>query len=1338
MSSWETPRRDLAPHAIPPSQRPAALSQDVTNRSLSFTPDAGFMSPNRAPTAGYSSNPSSRPKPPLRPFHLLGFTPFGAFCLRCKIPVCSSKGQLKRHLTKHPEVTYGDYGVDNFISFAIREVEKLKLRDPSEYLIGCAFSGFSCKRCGMCFIRRDNGVRHTRGKKNTVCSVSDLVIEDISQTICGRLAPATASAPALPKGADIPYLTTADWLEQYVPGDEKVSVYNAIYHPVTLLGDNADTTISLFVDSWCNPPEESEGQLADLLQLAKTWLFERARLDTALVPANYRAAIQVFEGQEVGEVAINFTYNFRHFETNLSPELAYMLCFAWRRSTALARFKNNYDWLRRNRFFVPQILHALFVEESPNYLVQPTIVLYVLSRSFRKTGEGLKMIKCDLTASQTAASVSLLRASTCGVLVSIPNDADLYAPGIVKQVRSCRNINVLCTHTRHMKEMNARKGTSRMKTVSDDGTVAVENYEFTRDVWSKLIPSIFQTCQSLLEKLIIGDDWIKVLDSSTPVSVQVLNHKQLWFRINFTNGMTFTSDQVAPIISPDSLDYDRLVSYLSLAFFGCGGGATRGSEIMEGLMLSQSKWHRNTAYYDTYSKKVYASRAHTNAMAVEHKLPSSIGRLFLLLRAVTNKRDDLDLKLLLPRREGAKHSMTEAVAELFNFATIPSSTQVRQFFTGVSNVLFGLNPNWDGVLSATGDIAEMAGHSATTHSRSYSSSLVGGRETVYRVFHQALGSDIGICSSSQSTRLELLNGMRSLFGPDAYFTSDKQRQMVFLVANETTRHAHIGLPCGSGKSAAWLAPVVSDYLTGKAIKTIVVVLPYKFLVDFHLKSANDKVSDFDISVLGFTGKEIRQSTDLPVGLRTSSALPNLLFLSLEGMVNLLKFHATTLKGWVQENAVRRFIIDEVHTMLGESFRSAYEWLPSLATYGVPIATMSGTVPGPVVPHLLRYLGLTVCEKQNDIDLLEAEDCVGSFPPSFRFLVKEDPRPLNLVSTAVKSIARDQPQHGVHVMVSGKPIGEKLYDAWRNDMSCEFVSSDTPEEDQTRIAKAWSEGAFKVLISTTIALVGNENSKCRHVVIVGYLYSMINVVQAMGRLRPNQREEGASIQIYLQSTTDKRLADWELQETRAFESLRDRKLIGDDRDMFTKVATNRGLYNWLTQDVGCRIKNLGARYGFVRDDCGFCDVCRGTPTRTLATRATTAVAKDVSTMNRALLVLKKMSEQCLQCNSKDCGGEKCMGRTCFRCGGQHFSKACGEKQTASLVLDGKACYDCYDFYERRDFENHDKENCPLQRRLRRMVHVKFQTAKVPFGSFLTSIYSEAASFYSFVDSLSPSK
>ena len=123
MSSWEIARRDLEHHATPPSQRSAPPSSIATTPLPFVTTNPGFAPPGLAPTAGFSSNP----KPPaFRPSQLIGLTPFGAFCHQCKLPVCSSRGQLCTHLSKHCGLFCNGCSVEDFTQFDVREAEKLK------------------------------------------------------------------------------------------------------------------------------------------------------------------------------------------------------------------------------------------------------------------------------------------------------------------------------------------------------------------------------------------------------------------------------------------------------------------------------------------------------------------------------------------------------------------------------------------------------------------------------------------------------------------------------------------------------------------------------------------------------------------------------------------------------------------------------------------------------------------------------------------------------------------------------------------------------------------------------------------------------------------------------------------------------------------------------------------------------------------------------------------------------------------------------------------------------------------------------------------------------------
>jgi hypothetical protein len=476
------------------------------------------------------------------------------------------------------------------------------------FVTGGSFLGHYCHTCSTSFSRKCHALRHCQGKK-TICLVSGIRQAPMRRTVCGRTILASVVASRLPVGSAIPFSTTQEWLQEYVSGDEKVSQYIAIFHPMISLVPVDDRTsyMSNLVNYWSRDTDSDEPQLADLLERAETWLFNRARNEVGMVPANYRAAIQVFDGQTVGDVSINFTYNFRHFEANLLPELKSLISFAWRRSqtsktNVLDVFIRTYDLHQQNAYYLPRLLQALFVERVGSVFDHPVIVEYCLARSFRNTENKLSMIKCDTIASQVATTMALLRAGLCSAIISYPNSMDLVATAVCQEARTSRVANILCPFIRALKEMQKRKGTKRMKTISPEGNIAVDGYEFPKQTWSKLIAEILKVCKRLLSKLFVGDSWATILDTRLPVSVLISDYQSLSFNLTQADKSIFHSTNLEFQVEFDNVDYDKLAAYLSLAFLGLGGGATRGTEI-DMLLLSHVKWHRNTLYYDTFSNK---------------------------------------------------------------------------------------------------------------------------------------------------------------------------------------------------------------------------------------------------------------------------------------------------------------------------------------------------------------------------------------------------------------------------------------------------------------------------------------------------------------------------------------------------------------------------------------------------------------------------------------------------------------------------------------------------------------------------------------------------------------
>jgi hypothetical protein len=1032
-------------------------------------------------------------------------------------------------------------------------------------------------------------------------------------------------------------------------------------------------------------------------------------------------------------VSQNFVYNFRHKESLVLPEVLLFLTYVWRHpSNLLASFKQSAN--ARDPKLVPAILRELVLEEVHGCNTHPLVMEYCLARCFRVKSNKIVMAQCGDNASTVAAVLSILRAGVCSYIV-LSNLSDQKAKDFVTAVGQSRVINVIAPMIRRLREMQRRKPKLRKTTVSPEGDIAVDGFEFPRDKWSNVVPSVLAVCSELLGRLFEGIDWMLFLNANTPISVSRTEGSRFLFSLSTSGKEVLSSQLVLKQPVDHALIVDELRAFVEIGFHGFGGGSMRFQEL-DRLTLRNIRWHFGALYYSAESIKQYSLKSRQAVTITERKLPTDFSRVFFLYDLAA--RSEVDDVSLLSACANRKHSMPDAFATIFNFSERPDATQIRQLWASISNVTFpkGLTV----IVSATDDAAEMSGHTGATHEGRYGSELIGGTELNYRKYHNALGSAQGTSISNEQIEAEnLFQALQQIYGPGASYTSDLQREMVVASARKNGKHSHVGLPCGSGKSLAWLLPLVAAAMTSKKIGMQIVVLPYNFLVGHLLHSAGELLQDkFDVSVVSLTTDECSASS-LPVVLGNDSHLPNLAFFGLDAFVALHKHHQASLHQWATSGRIHRIFIDEVHTLFAETFRDSYDFLPQIAQYGVPIMTMSGTVPSTLFGPLSRYLGMTAtADDQSDLDVIVSSDLLGSFPPGFKIACGNFGDIEKAATERVKHVMSCAPQFALHLICASKKVAERIFEAL-SGYKIELVTADVSKEKQAVIARMWSCGEFDILVSTTSALVGNESSRCEAVFIVGYIFNLMSVVQAMGRLRPKQRKSTGCIEIFLNKMSPALWARFQVRDKTTLDLLAAKRIIATAKDqkVFGAVGSFCHLYRWANFDDGCRIVALSRRFGLPGvSDCKACDRCHGTPVAKMAAAAKTKADADTSNENKALPVLKRLELMCLVCRRQECDGEGCLGKgDCFKCGGPHFSRGCRDFDFTSL-LHSRACFSCLDLHSRRDYQTHDTGKCPLKKRLRRVFIDAWRscpstTTRITFVSFVTSIMCDEEHFYRFL-------
>jgi superfamily II DNA helicase RecQ len=1332
---------------LEPDDRVSEDDRSLHSSAFSGPPNrASIDSENHSDVASTENNNSEDENKLDASVLIFRVTPVGVFCSICSKKVGISRNVLSGHLKKHNIHAQNHSVVHRQVTSELARLRqtvaaKEVFPDDSELV-----KRWECVVCCFPFATSQSFAVHrsVQKKKGGRCASAYSTEVMLRKSIYGVCPTAPLMPPnpsrhpresrplgvGLASGKNKFLDSPCDFkkhratLEKYVRDDEDVDVYLPLFLDTLKSFEHFDSDMLDLVNSYSDS-KQTNPSLDSLLDEARDWLFDRACVEVAVIPANYRAKLLKFDNQELGEITLNLTYTFRHKESALWQELRPLLQFASRFSHELEYWPKTREELL-HPFAVPRILMSLALQKTKTLRDHPVVYRYCLSRAFVKHGQGIAMKRCGGLASICASVLSLLRAGICSVLYSLDHSGSFaIAAGIVKAAGFALVPNLISPFIRRLRDMQRRKHISRLVTVSPEGNIAVDGFEFLFDCWRMLIPKLQKKCIELLEKLFIGDEWKKIIDPSVVLFVNRRNSGELEF-----SSTTVKWDAITPRL--DVASYDKFVSFLELGLQGFGFGATRRQEILRQRMV-KTFWHRGTIYLSKDSIKQYTHKT-AQSKSVTQKFPTCFSRLLLLNRRLVQVffPDQTDL-LIVPRQE-SKLSLCDAVADLFGFETNPDVNMSRHLFAGIANIKFPHGAHDSLILVADEEASEQFGHSQATQRSKYGTvPEVGRKELSYRTWHQSMGdADFSPVAPSQDIdESDLLTALRFLFGPTASYRNELQRRVVAECSNfNSGNHAFVALPCGSGKSLTWLLPPLASALTGKERVAVVVVLPYKFLALYHLNHAREiMVQNVDISIMLYTGKDIH-STWVPEEFVSGSVLPDITFLTLEACEKLMTHHFARVKKWPKERRVR-FVVDEVHTILCEEFRPAYSSLSRLAAVEAPVSLLSGSVPQAFITPLLRKLNLSFSHNHTlgDINYFEGGDVFGAVPSNFSFQVKVTKDPISLAMERVIRLTSRDGSPAVHVLVSNKADGSKLINSMPDDLSCALITADTDFGEQETVSSKWKAGDISVLISTTSGLVGNESRRCRHVIIVGLLHNMLNVTQAMGRLRPDQRA-GGSIQFFIPTT--ERLDTVDEQENISYDLLKGQELI-QSREIFDRFLSVHGVKAWLLDSSSCYFKRLSVLFGCPeRNDCLSCDYCRNTPVAKAAYKAREEHAAFVKLEQDAVMVLSRMEQFCPICASSRCNGESCRERrdpSCLNCG----SSGCRNRRdcvsTCGRILRGRACFKCFDFDGRKGSKSHQSGQCPLELRLRRLLQESAKRKQKNFHNFLAETYSSKKSFYS---------
>ncbi len=188
-----------------------------------------------------------------------------------------------------------------------------------------------------------------------------------------------------------------------------------------------------------------------------------------------------------------------------------------------------------------------------------------------------------------------------------------------------------CTLHQATSKYESKEGSAKKNTVNACGDITSGAFTFPQVIWCTLIPRIIRISNDCFRSVFIGGDWKQFINKSVFVAD--------WVSLDVSvqkEGTVFPIEELK--LNEDvNVSIGIMHSVVELCLFGLGVGAVRHEEIMR-LKIASSQWHHDYLYYWTTSLKEGSMRRNnTKPKTVEHRLPISLSKVFLLIRYAISK-----------------------------------------------------------------------------------------------------------------------------------------------------------------------------------------------------------------------------------------------------------------------------------------------------------------------------------------------------------------------------------------------------------------------------------------------------------------------------------------------------------------------------------------------------------------------------------------------------------------------------------------------------------------------------------------------------------------------------
>ena len=1140
---------------------------------------------------------------------------------------------------------------------------------------------------------------------------------------------------------------------------------------------------------------ENNKSMQFFLDSTSQWLRVYCREHVSLLDGDIRFELQSFvKDMTMATNGYNLTFNMRENEDVIWRELQLMIRFVWNAyffnqisallkttltpiMAAIRRISVTHNFLSSPEatedmiegLVIQRFMHSIFMEKKANAYSLLLGHQLVMTRLFFKKNNSsdsneLMIRSCSEFGSIVALHLHIYRLGSASLIACTESQS---WPGIINEMNISSLCHVLSPLIKKTKQMNNSKIEVRSKKINDNGDIIIDDFTFERCKWCKIIQIIIVKFNGIMEKVFANDTWKEFVDYRKSIQVKRIGsgnvassddtfHYDFWMN---TSGRVIRQSQLSFKTNIAEETIERMTGLVMICLHGLGLGSTRITELLR-LQQHQMEFKGGSFYYISISNKRRSCDV-SNKKVVTHKLPASISRYLLLYdyigRQYSKGRDCFLFGGGSNNKINSNYENREFYTEfssIFELTLNCSSLVMRHVYTSICNYIFpGNNNNFDkNIVSTVDTIAEMSGHSAEVHEQFYSSTI--NKETFFDTYHRNLGENtvIDIDDSNKTIPLALQKDvthyLKVIYGTNANFLSDLQMNLVIDSCNNKKKHTFCSIGCGGGKSLAWIMPVVREQALGFRSKLRIIVIPYCFLLDHHIHSTIKTIGQCSgISVEKLNGTDIHNNI-LPNVLRDRDNLPGLLFLSLEAMAELVRHHFLYLQELGEEGLLEKIYVDECHTILSElNFRSKYHAISRLAALNIPTVLFTGTIQRSFICDYMNYM---FGSKDTGMYQMFVDSNIFT---DIMIKIEHNSSKSYIEKSCnhVVEFASKYSSANVHVIVSTVDEGRSVYERLKSisRYECEFIYSGS--ENQDCIARKWNGNEIRILISTTLGLVGNESSKTQMVCLVGLHYNLPSIIQSIGRIRPKTRTRYSLCSIFTSNDNVWRIQENKTLSRAAFRELVGCKIISEDcKDRYFKSMTMTSVNNWLFSDDGCRMVSLGKRMGYsIKTDCKLCDKCiGGTNVRKASLERKKRIDIVMKQREDGIQLLNTLKQRCICCNRSTCSGtcvvQSMKGRfQCYHCLGNHTAAKCGVYKP---ILKNKACYSCYVFNYDQSV-HHTYTDCnkdgEIKERLRALIQYDFRekTKNINqlssnrgynFEEQLAGIYASEESFFRFLN------